>query len=262
MIKYFFYKIAKWYMYQYEGFSYKLRSNGEKFLLKKIALIDPSIIFDVGCNKGEWTIIASDLCPKSTIHCFEISKSTFDLTTKNLRSNPNTILNNCGLSNESGTFKYLDFGINSEYNSMGLDSSFLNKEKSELKDALVISGDDYCKMNNISKIDLLKIDVEGWEYKVLEGFSRMLNEKRITVIQFEYGYTNADNYHLMKDFYNLLEGYGYIIGPLKPKGVIFSKFHYKYNDFNSGPNFVAVQKSEEFIISNLNGPKIKGFNED
>ena len=48
----------------------------------------------------------------------------------------------------------------------------------------VETGDDYCKRNNIKEIDILKIDVEA-EHLVLRGFSEMLENGLIKLIQFE-----------------------------------------------------------------------------
>ena len=42
---------------------------------------------------------------------------------------------------------------------------------------------------------------------------------------------------ILKDF----NDNGYVVGVLKQNGVIFSDFKHKLNDFNSGPNFVAMQ---------------------
>jgi len=49
--------------------------------------------------------------------------------------------------------------------------------------------DRYCEKNDISQIDLLKIDVEGAEYQVLLGARSMLQHKRIRCCVFEFGQT-------------------------------------------------------------------------
>ena len=56
------------------------------------------------------------------------------------------------------------------------------KEKINTK---VITLDDYCFNNNISKIDILKIDTQGTEDKVLEGASKLLKESKVKIIQVE-----------------------------------------------------------------------------
>jgi hypothetical protein len=78
------------------------------------------------------------------------------------------------------------------------------------------------------------------KHLVLQGFERMFLEKRISVVQFEYGFVNGDAYFLMKDFFALFKSWGYVVGPLKPKGAIFGEFDYQLNGFKSGPNYVAV----------------------
>ena len=69
-------------------------------------------------------------------------------------------------------------------------------EHSERRQVEVQTGDAYCTRHRIERIDLLKIDVEGAEHLVLRGFERMLHERRIEVIQFEYGLANIYTHHL------------------------------------------------------------------
>jgi hypothetical protein len=52
--------------------------------------------------------------------------------------------------------------------------------------------DDYCESKKIECIDLLKIDVEGAEFQVLQGARRMLKSKRIACLTFEFGQTTFD----------------------------------------------------------------------
>ena len=44
--------------------------------------------------------------------------------------------------------------------------------------------DNYCQRNSISKIDLLKIDTQGYDLEVLRGAKQMLSEHRIIEITF------------------------------------------------------------------------------
>ena len=43
--------------------------------------------------------------------------------------------------------------------------------------------DNYCKENNVDKIDILKIDTEGSEIEILEGAKLMLNKTQIIVLE-------------------------------------------------------------------------------
>ena len=66
---------------------------------------------------------------------------------------------------------------------------------------MVIRGDDYCEKHEIDSINFLKIDTEGSEHLVLQGFDRMLTGKKIDVIQFEYGNINIESKFLLYDYH-------------------------------------------------------------
>ena len=129
----------------------------------------------------------------------------------------------------------------------------------ELSRAIATTGDQFCLEHGIAEIDFLKIDVEGAEQHVLQGFEQMLSRQSIDIIQFEYGYANGDAGWLMKNFYEYLEGFGYVLGPLKSKGVIFMPFKYGLNDFRSGPNFVALNQRSVKLRHLLEGKEIRGY---
>ena len=254
------YILAKKYIIRYEGFSYSFKKNGEEYLLDKLISSDIKTVFDVGANIGNWTEIAHKKFSNSTIHAFEISEKTFKVLKRRYKDNSQIVLNNFGLSDKSGEFEYKDYGKNSGVNSLILDSDFHDLQmKSKILKTMIDIGDEYCLNNKVHSIDFLKIDVEGAEHLVLGGFTNLLRSGKIKVIQFEYGYTHADAKFLIKDFYKLFNSFDYVLGPLKPSGVIFMDFDYALNDFNSGPNYVAVHKNQIEIINCIKGKPIKGF---
>lgn len=254
------YKLSSIYKRYYEGFSYNMSVNGEERLLKLLSSENIHLIFDVGANIGNWTKKVYQFFENPSIHSFEISSSTFETLNQNLKNYKNVHLNNFGLSDENGEFSYKDYGANSGVNTINNSSEFHDHELDfTLKTCKLQTGDKYCSEKNVTKIDLLKIDVEGSENLVLQGFKKMLRNKSIRIIQFEYGFANGDSKYLMKDFYKFFDYYGYVIGPLKPNGVIFSEFKYELNNFNSGPNFIAVLKDETRLIEKIKGKPIRGY---
>jgi len=245
------YFLSKIYIRKYEGFAYDFEINGEKKLIKLLSQKKFNIIFDVGANRGDWSSVILEEFNNAKIHTFELSKSTFKEIAQNLKSE-RVKHNNIGLSNIEGKISYKDYGEELDVmNTIVVNASYWDyKKQPEIKNASVNSGDNYCEKEGIDFIDFLKIDVEGSENLVLEGFSKMLKQKKIRIIQFEYGYLNGDQHFLMKDFFNFFENFGYEVGVLKPQGVIFKKFSYELNNFLSGPNFIAIIKSD-FEIKNL-----------
>ena len=56
------------------------------------------------------------------------------------------------------------------------------KEKVDIK---VMTLDNYCIVNKINKIDILKIDTQGYESKVLDGAKQSLKKNMISALEIE-----------------------------------------------------------------------------
>jgi len=102
--------------------------------------------------------------------------------------------------------------------------------------------DDYCNRNGINHIDFLKIDVEGYEYKVLHGAEQMIGGNRIDVIQFEFNEMNLVGRTFMRDFFNYLEG-KYDIYRLLPHGrLLLQSNEHWFNEQFVYQNILAIRK--------------------
>jgi len=60
---------------------------------------------------------------------------------------------------------------------------------------------------SLERIDLLKIDAEGWELSVLKGAEKGIAAGKISAIQFEFGFRNVYSRALYGDYVHLLRGY-------------------------------------------------------
>ncbi len=78
--------------------------------------------------------------------------------------------------------------------------------------------DFYCENNGIETIDFLKIDVEGFELNVLKGGARMLKNKKIGMIQFEFTQINSTVGVFFKQFFDLLSA-DFCLYRLLPNGL-------------------------------------------
>ncbi len=163
------------------------------------------ILFDVGANIGLYTKELRRVFPKGEIHSFEPAKLTFEELKMNIGEDKKIILNNVGISdNGCNGILYYDkekSGLASLYNRQ-LD--YFGIEMSHQEDVKLDTLDHYCEINNISSIDILKMDIEGNEYKALCGAENLLKEKRIKAIQIEFGGCNIDSRTYFRDFWNLL----------------------------------------------------------
>lgn len=232
----------------YENRNHDLYSNGELTVLKKISKLNPSIIIDGGANIGKYSLLVNQLMPNTLIYSFEPVKDTFEKLKTNVEGLKNIIPIQKGLYNETCA-KEINIYPSNTHSSL-FDIEGFSQKPNQKQIIELTKGDDFIDSYKIETIDLLKIDVEGAEYDVLLGFEKHLQNGKIKMIQFEYGYINITTKKLLIDFYNFFESNGYVIGKIFPKTVEFRKYNFKYEDF-LGPNFVAVKKTEIELINLL-----------
>ena len=211
-------------------------------LLKKINK-NHLIIFDVGANKGEYSkMIIDNLDKKKTLHVFEPAKVTFNILKQNFKSNDsNIILNNYGIGEfeESKTLFYDKQGSGkaSVYNRK-LDHFNIYFNKNEIIKLNTI--DNYCIENKINTIDLLKLDIEGHEYKALMGGEKMFSKNLILLVQFEFGGCNIDSRSFFQDFFYFFKKYNMTICRICPKNLVaVTNYNEIYEHFRT-TNYLAV----------------------
>lgn len=232
----------------YENRNHDVHSNGELTVLKKISLLNPSVIIDGGANIGSYSVLINKFNPKTKIYAFEPVKSTFEKLKENTKIYKNIIPVEKGLYSKSCEKEINIF--NSDTHSSLYDIKGISYKSNQTITIQLTDGDSFLTENDINFIDFLKIDVEGAEYEVLKGFENSIKNGKIKAIQFEYGYINISTRKLLIDFYEFFEKHDYVLGKIFPKIVEFRKYQTKYEDF-LGPNFIAVKKTETELIDLL-----------
>jgi FkbM family methyltransferase len=243
-------RLARGYTHAFHDYSYDCRLNGEQTLLQKIAHVDPRVIFDVGANVGEWTTLAARICPQAVIHAFELS-ADIRRHLRNRVAEARVHIPDVALGDRNGEASYKDFGGCSGLNTLVTATTHHDWRSPSIRLGRVMRGDMYCSEAGVTRIDLLKVDVEGFEGPVLVGFGDMLHPERVRCIQFEYGYGNGDIHWLMKDFVDFLQAKGYVVGKLWHDGVSLQPFEYAWNNFESGPNYVAFGREDVALNKGL-----------
>lgn len=221
--------------------------HGEYQILEKLQKIQLNTIFDVGCNIGEWTRMARSLHPRANIHMFEVNNLTFQKMIRNIPIDSGIFPNSFGLSNET---KDLPLRIVPENDRVTTSVLNIHHENSIVKPGVVVKAEQYLQYYDINYIDYLKIDTEGHEYNVLNGFLSLLQEGKVACIQFEYGFINVLTKTLLIDFYQLLSPLGYELGMIDPNHIRFKPYNLTDENF-IGPDCIAVHKSRPDIIDLL-----------
>jgi FkbM family methyltransferase len=184
-----------------------IRYNGELALLRSL-LPASKVVLDIGANVGEWMELAVAINPSLEIHCFEPDPETFRLLTARTVSK-SVWLNQAACGATEGVQQLYRFGsasmMNSLYARQGLEHVGVAGPNSSVM-VPVRTIDNYCAELGISRVDLVKIDVEGHELAVLQGMLKSLRSGIIRAIQFEYGGTYIDARCLLRDVWNEILG--------------------------------------------------------
>lgn len=190
--------------------------------MKMFVTSNDPLIFDIGANIGQTINRFRSSFPKSEIHSFEPSPSTFETLTSNSKKFDRVHLHNCGMGSELNTLPFFE-NTHSEM------SSFLQLSEfgwgSIKKETLVEINtvDQFCKTNNIDRIDILKSDTQGFDYEVLKGAQNMMNLNKIGVVYLEVTFSEMyKNIPSFGNIYNFLMDNNFRL-------VSFYKFYYQEN---------------------------------
>jgi len=141
--------------------------------------IEPKVVFDVGANAGQTCERFLANFPTAIIHCFEPVSSTFESLRKTYGDHPMVITNHLALGNET-TSKHIQIHDSSQSVLNSLKDTSMNSNSSAPVENIQIEiGDNYIEMSKVDQVDILKIDTEGYEIEVLEGFRNSLATNRI-----------------------------------------------------------------------------------
>ena len=145
------------------------------------------VCVDVGANIGINALFMADCCRKGRVVAFEPFDAIYDVLRRNVEANGagNLVAVNKGISSSAGSREMVvDAGV------VGGAHVTLNPEGPHLRDGDPISTgtfrfgrlDDELQALGVSKVDFLKIDVEGHEPQVLEGAERVLRNPDLQLV--------------------------------------------------------------------------------
>lgn len=149
----------------------------------RFSLNENPIIFDVGGFLGDWTEEALKYHPNAIIYVFEPVSGYYNIIKNRYATNPNVKVFNFGLSNET---KSIDISV-------GGDSSSVHRVVGDVERINLKCINDFVNEESIEKIDLIKINIEGEEYPLLEWMVESTDLLKFDnfLIQF---HTFVDNY--------------------------------------------------------------------
>lgn len=166
-------------------------------------------IFDVGASYSPYVEFEQE------VHYFDPQPSVIENLKTLDNINNKSFFNNFGLNDVEVTLPFYQYG------------DFVTETDIKLGDFPLRTGFNYMLENNLTYIDFLKIDVEGFELKVLKGFGDYLNN--IKHIQFEYGTGLRDAGSNLLEVVTYLKQFGFDDFSIMNSGVIITDFNDNWN---------------------------------
>lgn len=220
--------------------NWNLYEDGE-YLMIKTFIKEGDVIIDAGAHTGDWSSLALDHTHNNChLYSFEPVPFFYQKLVNKLGTKAYCL--NCALGKMEYETTMNYYHIESEGCSSLFDRKVLSTIPVQKIDISVISLDSFCAINNIEKIDFLKIDTEGCEWDVLQGAERLISDNKIKFIQFEYGGTYPDANITLHQVYDYLTAHNYAIFRIAPDGLIhIPKWRDQLENFHLS-NYLAVSE--------------------
>lgn len=167
------------------------------------------VIFDVGAHHGLTAKKFSKTIPRAAIYCFEPFPESFVILQKNTKFKKNISVHNFGLGNRDCKLKFYS-NSSSSTNSLLPTSSKANEiwgngflETKEIIQTNFKKLDSVLSELRIPKVNILKMDVQGAEYLVMNGGNEAFTKNAIDIIYTEI--IIQETYENQKRFDKILE---------------------------------------------------------
>lgn len=149
--------------------------------------LDPSVVIDIGANRGQFALDVMSACPNASVICFEPLPSEADVLVANLGSLSNLHVVRSAVSDTSGsTMIHVSAAADSSSLHRPTDlqaTTFPGTQEIGQLEVPMIALDDVEWPTEVGDTTLLKIDVQGHELAVLRGAKRLLDRIRWVYVE-------------------------------------------------------------------------------
>lgn len=152
---------------------------------------DLRMVFDIGANVGQTIRGLLRYLPEASFHAFEPVPATFEKLRAAYGGRENISLHNVALGAHTHTAR-MTLHENSELDTFVAAPTRESAGATSFAEVPVSTVDAFCAARSLQAIDVLKMDVQGWELNVLQGAERMVREHRVRFVLSEVAFRRAD----------------------------------------------------------------------
>ena len=134
-------------------------------ILNNLDIKNINTILDIGANCGQFALTLNYYLPNANIYSFEPNKLIYTLLEKNVSSKDKIKYFNYGIGQEGSNIMYFTPNKSAKGSLISQNATIDNNSDLEKVEINLIS--DISKLTNVEHYNLVKIDVEGYEYEVL-----------------------------------------------------------------------------------------------
>jgi len=169
-------------------------------------------ILDIGANTGQFAITMSLMLPDAKIYAFEPILDCFQELKKRMENFKNCTAINVGVGdmNTESEFEYNAFSPSSSFLKMTNQHKEIYPFTAESKTIILklTTLDSFVENLTITEPLLVKIDVQGYEEKVLCGGEKTIKRAKLVIVEnsFETLYEGQPSFN---DIYNILVSWGF-----------------------------------------------------
>jgi FkbM family methyltransferase len=232
-----------------------IEQSGEEWVLREVVApacraAQTPVVFDVGANVGDYSRLVRRHLPAALVYAFEPAAAVFKELERNLsaaaapeRFRPF----NVGLSDEEKTVELYSYTVEGDEQSLissidrRLPTQVVSVEVSGSERINVRTLDAFCEAEGVTRIDFLKLDVEGHEMSVFRGARGMLEAGAVSMIQFEFGPANIYSRTFFYDFWSLLHE-RFDLFRIIPRGVVPITYYGEHREVFLTTNYLAVRR--------------------
>lgn len=158
-----------------------------RIALAECGRVDP-VIIDGGAHRGGSVEAFSQYAPRAQFHCFEPDPSLAQELTDLFSNNPYVRVVMAALGDAKGKATF-NINVSKPTNSLLSPGDALEPDLQSLCQLVkqvevdILTIDAYCETHALDRVDIIKLDLQGYDYKALLGAKNTLRSAHVVLIE-------------------------------------------------------------------------------
>ena len=146
------------------------------------------VVIDGGAHLGDMAERFGALLPMAEFHCFEPDPVLGETLEQKFAGYPQVHVVQAALGDVAGKAKF-NINVSRPTNSLLPSAESLQPDLKQLCalveqiEVEVTTIDEYCRANSIDHVDVIKLDLQGYDYRALKGAAATLENTRVVLVE-------------------------------------------------------------------------------